>query len=62
MEEIEKLRISSSRDSEVIKYQRNAAVQLSYMVPERKLYISFTINGKSKRFYHFRKEVNTDNR
>ena len=30
---IEELRISSSHDSEVIKYQRDAAVQFSYMVP-----------------------------
>ena len=30
---IEELRISSSRDSEVIKYQRDAAVQFSYMIP-----------------------------
>ena len=29
----EELRISSSRDSEVIKYQRDAAVQFSYMIP-----------------------------
>ena len=29
----EELRISSSHDSEVIKYQRDAAVQFSYMVP-----------------------------
>ena len=61
MEEIEKLRISSLHDSEVMKYHRDAA-QLSYMVPERKLYVSFTINGTSKRFFHFRREVNTDNR
>ena len=52
MEETEKLRISSSHDSEVIKYQRDAAAQLSYMVPESKLYVSFTINGTSKHFYH----------
>ena len=62
MEEIEKLRRSSSHDSEVIKYERDAAVQFSYMIPDRKLYISFTINGTSKRFYHFRREVNTDNK
>ena len=30
---IEELRISSSHDSEVIKYQRDAAVQFSYMIP-----------------------------
>ena len=30
---IEELKISSSHDSEVIKYQRDAAVQFSYMVP-----------------------------
>ena len=48
MEEIEKLRISSSHDSEVIKYQRDATAQLIYMVPERKLYVSFTINRTSK--------------
>ena len=47
---------------EVIKYQRNAAVQFSYMVPERKLYVSFTINETSKHFYHFRRVVNTNNR
>ena len=30
---IEELRISSSHDSEVIKYHRDAAVQFSYMIP-----------------------------
>ena len=30
---IEELRITSSHDSEVIKYQRDAAVQFSYMIP-----------------------------
>ena len=30
---IEELKISSSHDSEVIKYQRDAAVQFSYMIP-----------------------------
>ena len=30
---IEELRISCSHDSEVIKYQRDAAVQFSYMIP-----------------------------
>ena len=30
---IEELRISSSQDSEVIKYQRDVAVQFSYMIP-----------------------------
>ena len=30
---IDELRISSSHDSEVIKYQRDAAVQFSYMIP-----------------------------
>ena len=30
---IEELRISSSHDSEVIKYQRDATVQFNYMVP-----------------------------
>ena len=30
---IKKLRISSSHDSAVIKYQRDVAVQFSYMVP-----------------------------
>ena len=59
---IEDVRISSSHDSEVIKYQRDAAAQLSYMVPERELYVSFTINGTSKHFYHFRREVNANNR
>ena len=59
---IEDVKISSSHDSKVIKYQRDAAVQFSYMVPERKLYVSFTINETSKSFYHFRREVNTDNR
>ena len=62
MEDIEKLRISSSHDSEAIKYQRDAPAQLSYVVPERKLYVSFTINGPSKPFYYFRSKVNTDNR
>ena len=36
MEEFKKIdewRISSSHDSEVIKYQRDAAVQFSYMIP-----------------------------
>ena len=42
----EELRISSSHDSEVIKYQRDVAVQFSYAIPERK---SFTINRTSKR-------------
>ena len=59
---IEDVRISSSHDSEVIKYHRDAAAQLSYMVPERKLYVSFTINGTSNHFYHFRREVNANNR
>ena len=59
---IEDMKIFSSHDSEVIKYQRDAAAQLSYLVPERKLYVTFTINGTSKRFYHLRREVNTDNR
>ena len=59
---IEDVKIFSSHDSEVIKYQRNAAVQFSYMVPERKLYVSFTINETSKHFYHFRRVVNTNNR
>ena len=59
---IEDVKIFSSYDSEVIKYQRDAAAQLSYMVPERKLYFSFTINRTSKRFCDFRREVNTDNR
>ena len=64
IKKIEDGKISSSHDSEFIKYQRDAAAQLSYMVPKRKLYlfISFTINGTSKHFYHFRREVNTDNR
>ena len=30
---IKELRISSSHDSEVIKHQRDAAVQFSYMIP-----------------------------
>ena len=30
---LEELRISSSHDSEVIKYHRDAAVQFSYMIP-----------------------------
>ena len=30
---IEELRISSTHDSEVIKYQRDAAVRFSYMIP-----------------------------
>ena len=30
---IEELRISSSHDSEVIKYRRDVAVQFSYMIP-----------------------------
>ena len=30
---IEELRMSSSHDSEVIKYHRDAAVQFSYMIP-----------------------------
>ena len=30
---IEELRITSSHDSEVIKYQRDAAVQFSYIIP-----------------------------
>ena len=33
---IEELRISSSRDSEVIKYQRDAAVQFSSIGPEKR--------------------------
>ena len=33
LKNIEELRISSSHDSEVIKYQRDAAVQFSYMIP-----------------------------
>ena len=53
---IKELRISSSHDSEVVMYQRDAAVQLSYMVPQRKLYVSFIINETSKHFYHFRRE------
>ena len=32
-QKIEELRISSSHDSEVIKYHRDAAVQFSYMIP-----------------------------
>ena len=40
---IEELRISSSHDSEVIKYQ----------IQERKSYISFTINRTSKHFLSF---------
>ena len=40
---IEELRISSSPDSEVIKYQ----------IQERKSYISFTINRTSKHFLSF---------
>ena len=59
---IEDVKIFSSHDSEVIKYQRAAAAQLSCMIPERKLYVSFTINGTSKHFYHFRREVNANNR
>ena len=59
---IEDVKISSSYDSGVIKYQIKAAVLLSYMAPESKLYVSFTINRRSKCFYHFRREVNTDNR
>ena len=31
--QIDEMRISSSHDSEVIKYQRDAAVQFSYMIP-----------------------------
>ena len=50
---IEELRISSSHDSEFVKYQRDAAVQFSYMIPERKLYFSFTINGTSKHILSF---------
>ena len=45
---IEELRISSSPYSEVIKYQRDAAAQFSYIIQERKLYVSFTINRISK--------------
>ena len=40
---IEELRISSSHDSEVIKYQ----------IQERKSYVSFTINRTSKHFLSF---------
>ena len=58
---IEDVKIFSSHDSEVFKYQRDAAAQLSCMIPEHKLYVSFTINGTSKHFHHFRREVNTDN-
>ena len=32
--ELKELRISSSHDSEVIKHQRDFAVQFSYMVPD----------------------------
>ena len=44
---IEKLKISSSHDSEVIKYKRDVAVQFSYMKPERKSFILFPINRTS---------------
>ena len=34
LEKIEKLRISSSHDSEVIKYHKHVGVQFNYIVPE----------------------------
>ena len=58
--QIENVKISSSHGSEDIKYQREVAVQFSYMLPESKSCASLTINETSNHFYHFRREVKTD--